>query len=114
MTTPCVCRTEARRSRVTRCWGRQQIIEASEHRAELLAHKRAAREAKSQYRLNSAVPSFNLLRERWVDAGRKIGSMTAKVIKLLDLYGVGVFGAAARETIARPRRPRSRRHRSAL
>ena len=36
-----------------------------------------------------------------MEAGRNVGFMTAKAARLLDLYGVEIFGAAAREAIAR-------------
>lgn len=84
-----------------RCWGRRQVIEAPEHRAELLEHKRAAREAKGRDRLGAAIPGFDILQQRWVEAGRNVGFMTAKALRLLDLYGVEILGAAAREAIAR-------------
>jgi len=42
-----------------------------------------------------------VLVERWVEAGRNVGSVMAKADKLLDLYGAEVFAAAAREAIAR-------------
>ncbi|XXX77334.1 IS21 family transposase [Sorangium sp. So ce134] len=88
-------------ARHARCWGRRQIIEAPEHRAELLDHKRAAREAKGRDRLGAAIPGFEILQQRWVEAGRNVGFMTAKALRLLDLYGVEILGAAAREAIAR-------------
>lgn len=84
-----------------RCWGRNQRIEAPEHRAALLEHKRAAREAKGRDRLGAAIPGFAILQERWVEAGRNVGFMTAKALRLLDLYGVEILGAAASEAIAR-------------
>jgi transposase len=84
-----------------RCWGRHQRIEAAEHRAALLEHKRAAREAKGRDRLDAAIPGFDILLERWVEAGRNVGFMVAKAAHLLDLYGVDTLGAAAREAIAR-------------
>jgi transposase len=84
-----------------RCWGRNQRIEAPEHRAALLEHKRAAREAKGRDRLGTAIPGFEILQQRWVDAGRNVGFMTAKALRLLDLYGVEILGAAAREAITR-------------
>jgi transposase len=84
-----------------RCWGRNQRIEAPEHRAALLAHKRSAREAKGRDRLSAAIAGFEILQQRWVDAGRNVGFMTAKALHLLDLYGVEILGAAAREAIAR-------------
>lgn len=84
-----------------RCWGRNQRIEAPEHRAALLEEKRAAREAKGRDRLCLEIPGFDILQERWVTAGRNVGFMTAKALRLLDLYGVEILGAAAREAIAR-------------
>ena len=84
-----------------RCWGRKQVIEDPAHRAELLTEKRAARAAKGHDRLRAAAPGFDVLVERWVEAGRNVGSVTAKADKLLDLYGAEAFGAAAREAIAR-------------
>ncbi|XXY46618.1 IS21 family transposase [Sorangium sp. So ce269] len=88
-------------ARHVRCWGRHQSIEAPEHRAELLDHKRSAREAKGRDRLGAVIPGFEILQERWVEAGRNVGFMTAKALRLLDLYGVEILGAAAREAIAR-------------
>jgi transposase len=88
-------------ARHARSWGRRQVIEAPEHRAELLEHKRAAREAKGRDLLNTAIPGFEILQERWVEAGRNVGFMTAKALHLLDLYGVEILGDAAREAIAR-------------
>lgn len=88
-------------ARHVRSWGRSQVIEAPEHRTELLEHKRAAREPKGRDRLCAAIPGFSILLERWVDAGRNVGFMTAKTLHLLDLYGAEIVGAAAREAIAR-------------
>jgi transposase len=88
-------------ARHARSWGRRQVIEAPEHRAELLEQKRAAREAKGRDLLNTAIPGFEILQERWVEAGRNVGFMTAKALHLLDLYGVEILGDAAREAIAR-------------
>jgi transposase/phosphoglycolate phosphatase-like HAD superfamily hydrolase len=88
-------------ARHARSWGRAQVLEAPEHRAELLEHKRAAREPKGRDRLGTAIPGFDVLLERWVEAGRNVGFMTAKAVHLLDLYGAEILGAAAREAIAR-------------
>jgi hypothetical protein len=84
-----------------RAWGRRQVLEASEHRAELLEHKRQAREAKARDRLLAEIPAMTLLIERWVEAGRNINFTTARVSRLLDLYGADILGAATREAIAR-------------
>ena len=96
-----LCNGEETIAEHVRCWGRNQRIEAPEHRAALLEHKRAAREAKGRDRLSAAIPGFEILQQRWVEAGRNVGFMTAKALHLLDLYGVEILGAAAREAITR-------------
>jgi hypothetical protein len=88
-------------ARHARCWGRHQVIEAPKHRADLVEQKRAAREAKGRDRLVTLIPGFDILIERWVEAGRNVGFTIAKVSRLLDLYGEDILGAAAREAIAR-------------
>lgn len=88
-------------ARHVRSWGRRQVVEAPRHRADLLEHKRGARESKGRDRLVAAIPGFEILQERWVEAGRNVGFMTARALHLLDLYGVEVLGEAAREAIAR-------------
>lgn len=88
-------------ARHERCWGRRQIIELPEHRAEILAHKRGAREAKGRDRLRAAVPAVDLLFVRWVEVGRNVGSMTARTLKLLDLYGEALLAAAVAEVVDR-------------
>src|SRR5262249_28988133 len=75
-----------------RCWGRHQVVEAAHHRAELVEHKRRAREAKGRDRLVCAIPDFDILLERWVESGRNAGFTTAKVSRLLDLYGAEILG----------------------
>jgi len=84
-----------------RCWGRRQPVEASEHREAILAQKRDAQGAKGHDRLKAAVPTIDILYERWVETGRNLGSMTARTLKLLDLYGAELFTAAVEEVIAR-------------
>jgi transposase len=84
-----------------RCWGRRQIIEASEHREAILAQKQGAKAAKGRDRLKAAAPSIDALYERWVEAGRNLGSMTARTLKLLDLYGAELLAPAVEEVLAR-------------
>lgn len=84
-----------------RCWGRRQTVEVPEHREAILARKRGAREAKGRDRLRAAIPAIDVLYERWVEAGRNLGSMTARTLKLLDLYGQELLAAAAEQVIAR-------------
>lgn len=93
--------TGARIAEHPRNWGRRQTIEAPEHREALLAQKRGAQESKGRDRLRAAVPQIDTLIERWVQASCNIGSMTARAIKLLDLYGADLFAAAVTEVLTR-------------
>jgi transposase len=90
------CVAEHRRS-----WGRKQLIELPEHREALLAIKHAARQNKRTDRLRTQLPRIDVLLERWVEAGRNVGSMVARTLKLLDLYGQELMTAAIDEIIAR-------------
>jgi hypothetical protein len=47
------------------------------------------------------VPVIDALYERWVDAGRNLGSMTARTLRLLDLYGSELLASAAAEVLER-------------
>ena len=84
-----------------RCWGRRQLVEAPEHRQAILDLKRGAREAKGRDRLHAAVPAIDALYERWVEVGRNLGSMTARTLKLLDLYGPELLAAAVAQVLQR-------------
>ena len=84
-----------------RNWGRRQVIEQPEHRAALLAQKPGARESKGRDRLRIVVPQIDTIIERWVHAGCNIGSMTARVLKLLDLYGADLLSAAVADMVPR-------------
>ena len=88
-------------ARHPRCWGRRQRVEAKEHRTELLRQKRGAQPGKGQERLRAAAPPIDQLFERWVEAGRNVGSLTAQALKLLDLYGADLFAPAVDELLAR-------------
>jgi transposase len=88
-------------ARHPRCWGRRQLIEAPEHREALLAQKRGASEAKGRDRLRAAVPPIETLYERWAERGRNLGSMTARTLKLLDLYGAELLASAVAQVIER-------------
>jgi hypothetical protein len=84
-----------------RCWGQRQVIEAVAHRQALLAEKRGGRESKGRDRLRAAVPQIDQLFERWVAAGCNVGSMTARTLVLLDLYGADLFALAVADVLAR-------------
>ena len=74
-----------------RCWGRRQVIELPEHRAEILRLKRAAQELKGRDRLRALIPAIDTLYARWIDGGRSLRHMTAQTNKLHDLYGETIF-----------------------
>jgi len=88
-------------ARHDRCWGRRQTVELVAHRQELLDQRRAARDLKGRDRLRVLVPDIDVLLERWVESGRNLGSLVARTIKLLDLYGQEVFVPAIRVAIER-------------
>ena len=88
-------------ARHVRCWGRRQLVEAPEHREALLALKRHAREPKGQDRLRAAVPGVEALFTRWVEAGRNVGSLTARTLRLLDTYGPALLAEAVGEVLQR-------------
>jgi hypothetical protein len=88
-------------ARHERCWGRKQTIERHEHRSELIAEKRGARELKGRDRLRVEVPAIETILERWLDREHNLGSMVARTLKLLDSYGAAVLRAAVEEMLQR-------------
>jgi len=88
-------------ARHPRCWGKRQLIELPEHRAELLAQKRRARQAKGRELLLSTIPGLDALFARWVEAGRNVGNLTARTLRLLELYGAPLLTEATAEVLSR-------------
>jgi len=88
-------------ARHARCWGRHQTLELREHRVAILEEKRNARDLKGRDRLRVEVPEIAALLERWVDAGRNIGSMIGSTIKLLDAYGPAILREVTADMIRR-------------
>lgn len=88
-------------ARHQRCWGRKQVVELLEHRAEILAQKRGAKELKGRDRLRAEIVRINELLNRWLEDGRNLGSLTARTLKLLDLYGAHVLNEAVVELLDR-------------
>jgi len=84
-----------------RSWGRRQIFEKPEHRAALVAERRAARDLKGRDRLRAVVPTFDRIVERWAVSGSSLGLRVTRSIKLLELYGDHVFAAAVADLDAR-------------
>ncbi len=84
-----------------RRWGKGEFVEERAHREGLVEHRRAAGESKGRDLLSSTAPGFDALCARWVEAGRNVGNMTARTLKLLELYGAESFAAAVEEMLAR-------------
>ena len=80
-----------------RCWGRKQNIEKFEHRQAILDTKPGARDAKGRQRLLESVPQIEVLLEHWLHEGRNLGSMVARTLKLLELYGEDILRQAIDE-----------------
>lgn len=77
-----------------RSWARREVIEVADHRAALIAERRAARALKGRDRLRAVAPMFDRIVERWGASGSALGRRVTQAIKLLDLYGDHVFAAA--------------------
>jgi transposase len=86
-------------ARHPRCFGRRQVIEAAEHRAALVAERRAAADLKGRDRLRAVAPAFPALLDRWALSGRSLAIQVTRAIKLLDLYGDEIFAAAVAEIV---------------
>jgi transposase len=84
-----------------RSWGKNRVVEAPEHRADILAHKPGARDGKGRDRLRAEVPQIDALMALWLEDGRNVGSLVARTLKLLDLYGATVLKAAAEALLAK-------------
>ncbi|MDO9019791.1 MAG: IS21 family transposase [Deltaproteobacteria bacterium] len=84
-----------------RSWGRRQVFEQREHRAQVVAERRAARDLKGRDRLRAEVPGIDPLLERWMAAGRNLGNAVGRTIVALDLYGAAAVRAAVAEALAR-------------
>lgn len=88
-------------ARHDRSYGRKRVVEDLAHRRALLDEKRAARDARGRDRLHAVAPRIHDLYLRWVDRGRNLGSVTARVMLVLDRYGDDVFRAAVDDVVDR-------------
>lgn len=84
-----------------RSWGRRQLIECHEHREELLAQRRRARDLKGRDRLRTEIPGVQTLIERWMDDGYHLATHIARTLKLLELHGPTILTEAVQELIER-------------
>lgn len=82
-----------------RAWGKKQILEKPEHRAVLVAERKAAAQFKGRDRLRAVAPTFDRIVERWTSAAAAPRCASPAAIKLLDLYGDQVFAGAVKEVV---------------
>jgi transposase len=88
-------------ARHVREYGKRRVLELPEHRRELVAERRRARDLKGRDRLRAVAPDFGVLLERWALAGPSLAIQVTRAIKLLDLYGDELFAGAVSELVAR-------------
>ena len=84
-----------------RSYDKGQQIENPEHIAELVQHKRQAREHRGKDRLFHAAPTSQKLLEQAAQRGVNLGSIVAALLRLLDQYGASEAEAAIIESLAR-------------
>ncbi|MCB0877252.1 MAG: transposase, partial [Solirubrobacterales bacterium] len=83
-----------------RSFSRGETLEDPEHVRALAALKRNARQSRGLSRLVQAVPETRELMRRLAERGKNLGSATAALVALLDLYGPQELALAAREALA--------------
>ena len=83
-----------------RSFSRGETLEDPEHVRALAALKRNARQSRGLSRLVQAVPETRELMRRLAERGKNLGSATAALVALLDLYGPQQLALAAREALA--------------
>jgi transposase len=84
-----------------RSWAKNTTIEDPAHRSAILQQKRGARDGKGRDRLRSEIPQADELMRLWLEDGRNVGSLVARTLKLLDLYGASVVAAAVDDLLAK-------------
>lgn len=84
-----------------RSWAKNTTVEDPAHRKAILAHKPGARDGKGRERLRAAVSQADELMRLWLEDGRNVGSLVARTLKLLDLYGPQVLAAAVDDLLAK-------------
>lgn len=84
-----------------RSWAKNRSFELPEHRAALVAHKAGARDGKGRDRLRAEIPNIDELLRLWLEDGRNVGSLVARTLKLLDLYGATVLKEAVEELLSK-------------
>jgi len=84
-----------------RSFDKSQQIENSAHIEKLLEYKNQARMHRGQDRLTHAVPYGSSFLKHAAERGYHLGSTTASLLKLLDLYGASELDIGMKEAIAK-------------
>lgn len=77
-----------------RSFDRRATIEDPRHTEEVRAYKRKAQRPAGGARLNAAAPSAELFLTRGAERGQNIGSLTSRLLALLDDHGADALEAA--------------------
>lgn len=88
-------------ARHRRSYGRRQRVGLELMTRALAEQRPSVPVTSARARLIAATPGMEPLLLRWLDAGRNMGSVTARAIHFLDLYGRAVFAEAVAEMNAR-------------
>lgn len=88
-------------ARHARTWDRARVVESPEHIAALARDKRAAHEFRGRDRLRGACPNAVAFVDALALRGEPIAGHTARLGRLLDLYGAAELDAALADVIAR-------------
>lgn len=86
-----------------RSFDRRATIEDPAHTRELVETKRRAREGAGMHRLTRSAPACELMLERAASRGHNLGSLVAKLLELLNIYGAQALEAAVCEANASER-----------
>lgn len=84
-----------------RSYDKGQTIETPEHVAALVREKRAAARHRGQDRLRNVVPRIVALLAAMAERGQNMGTATAQLLRLLDLYGQDALALAVDEALER-------------
>lgn len=82
-----------------RCFEKQRVIEDASHVSELVEQKKKAKKGSGMNRLTNAAPTAREMFKMAAERGYPIGSLTNKLLSLLDLYGPAETEEAIREVV---------------
>ena len=84
-----------------RTFDKAQTVEDPEHVDELVEYKRKGRKHRAMDRLQAAAPATQQLLIAIAERGGNLGSVTARLVKLLDLHGAEALEEAVDEAVQR-------------